>query len=64
VGGDDIQVWNLFSPFTGDSAHVRLFTEAATGLEMDADGVFRWLEPAAWRERRDRDAREEGRKSP
>ena len=52
MGGDSsVQIWDLPSPIEGDAARIRLWTEAATGLEMDGDGTFRYLEPAARRER-------------
>jgi eukaryotic-like serine/threonine-protein kinase len=51
AGGNSVQLWDLPSPIEGDAARIRLWTEAATGLEMDQHGTFRYLEPAARRER-------------
>jgi WD40 repeat protein len=63
VGGGEfgVRVWDLAAPIEGDAARIRLWIEATTGLTMDRDAVFRWLEPAAWRERRARLEAAEGR---
>jgi hypothetical protein len=58
--GAEVRVWDLPPPLGGGAAQIRLWTEATTGLEMDSDAVFRWLEPAAWRERRARLGAAEG----
>jgi WD40 repeat protein/serine/threonine protein kinase len=54
LGGTSVRVWDLPPRLEGDAGQIRLWTEATTGLEMDADGVFRYLDPAAWRERQAR----------
>jgi WD40 repeat protein len=54
--GEPARLWDRPLPFEGDVEKVLLWTEAATGLAMEADGVFRRLEAGAWRERRLRQA--------
>jgi WD40 repeat protein len=51
AGGSSVQLWDLPPPIEGDASRIRLWTEAVTGLELDADGTLRYIEPAARRER-------------
>jgi WD40 repeat protein/serine/threonine protein kinase len=54
LGGSSVRVWDLPPRLEGNAGQIRLWTEATTGLEMDPDGVFHYLEPAARCERRSR----------
>ncbi|MBI4602355.1 MAG: protein kinase [Planctomycetes bacterium] len=48
------RIWEPPPPFQGRLEHARLWAEALTGAEMDANGVLSILETSAWRERRRR----------
>jgi WD40 repeat protein len=54
LGGSSVRVWDLPPRLEGNAGQIRLWTEATTGLEMDSDGVFHYLEPAARQERQSR----------
>ncbi len=54
--GDDgaARRWPMPQPIAGDPDLVRLWTQTITGQELDAGKSVSVLEPAAWRERRER----------
>jgi WD40 repeat protein len=40
------------APLTGETTDVRFWVEGLTGMKLDPDDVVRWLDAAAWEERR------------
>jgi WD40 repeat protein len=46
--------WPVPRPVTEDVGRLMLRTQVLTGMELDAKGVVRNLDPDAWRERRQR----------
>jgi tetratricopeptide (TPR) repeat protein len=54
--GDDgaARRWPMPQPIAGDPDLVRLWTQTITGQELDAGKSVSMLEPATWRERRER----------
>ncbi|WP_254508369.1 WD40 repeat domain-containing serine/threonine protein kinase [Anatilimnocola floriformis] len=55
TGGFDrmVKAWELTPPTTGEVNHIVTWLQVLTGLELDADGVFRELNSATWTKRRD-----------
>lgn len=47
-----VRAWDLVPPTAGKVKQVVTWLQVLTGLELDADGVFRELNAAQWRERR------------
>jgi WD40 repeat protein/serine/threonine protein kinase len=45
-------LWPLPAPIVGTPAHIRLWMEVLTGMELDASGTLRDLEPATLEQRR------------
>jgi WD40 repeat protein len=56
TGGKDgwARLWPVPAPLTIGAEDAVLWAEVCTGMELDADGVPRWLGPAQWQERRER----------
>jgi WD40 repeat protein/serine/threonine protein kinase len=49
-----IRRWEVPAPLPGDPDRIILWSQVITGLELDANGGFRWLDPRSWQERRQR----------
>lgn len=47
-----VKAWDLPSPLTGEVNRIVTWLQVLSGLELDADGVFRELNAARWLERR------------
>jgi WD40 repeat protein len=49
-----VRRWRVPRPVTDEPGLLKLRTEVLTGMELDAEGVVRWLAEDVWRERRRR----------
>jgi WD40 repeat protein/serine/threonine protein kinase len=56
---EGVHRWELPRPLEGGKDRLRLWANVVTGMEMDDNGVARWLDMETWRQRRDR-LREQG----
>jgi WD40 repeat protein len=52
LGGNQLYLWPMPEPLAGSVESIRQRIEALTGLEIDADGAIRELDPDALRQRR------------
>jgi WD40 repeat protein/serine/threonine protein kinase len=54
TGSEDktARLWRLPPPWPNDVQRAQLCVEVSTGLELDANGVVRWLDAASWKQRR------------
>jgi WD40 repeat protein len=46
------RLWRLPDPVEGDLERISLWVQVSTALELDDNGVTRWLDPDTWRARR------------
>jgi WD40 repeat protein len=49
-----VRIWRMPPPVAGAPELIRDWVEVITGLELDEDGVIRFLDAPAWQERRQR----------
>jgi hypothetical protein len=47
-----VKAWEVTPPTAGEVKQVVTWIQVLTGLELDADGVFRELNAAVWQQRR------------
>jgi WD40 repeat protein len=48
------RLWSIPGPLEEDVDRIRLWIQTLTGLELDAQGDFHFLDTETWQERRDR----------